>query len=476
MKKRRLLQSDVFWGLAAGFLVLLQFWWLPGEDGSVADSYSTTTDGKLGLFRTLSELFPHVERDAINVVPQFASSLLIIAPDRYPNSKEQQQLFEFVYNGGRLLFTPNAAEATISIPSLGIDFSRRPWSVSPATPAVPAAGGTLPTTPVPATPMPETSVQETPVQETQLAENPVPQPSVEDSGAADATDTSVAPSNTAGVRGADESLDSETHGETVDATSQLVQGPIQFRSTSLLRVPDYFDSESLVVSASGNVEAATWSMGNGRVVVCSSSDIFSNRSMLYPDSRRLAVRIVERCAMHESERTISGDGWITLSEYFNASDAFQQTGILFSPTLRIGTLQLLLVAVLGIWLAFYRFGPATEETTLQRRSLTESAQAVGNLQYRLRDGGAVVRSYLDYMRSQLRRRYGSFLRLDDPDAIANRSGLDRTEVSDQLREANAMANSTQLSPVKAAAMLRWLSALQQRLGGTRGGERGAGNG
>ena len=85
----------------------------------------------------------------------------------------------------------------------------------------------------------------------------------------------------------------------------------------------------------------------------------------------------------------------------------QQTGVLFSPSLRIGTLQLVLVAVLGIWLAFYRFGPAEDVSTLQRRSLTESAQAVGNLQYRLNDGGAVIRSYLEYIRSQLRRRYGS---------------------------------------------------------------------
>ena len=61
-KKRRLLQSDTFWGLAAALLVLLQFWWLPGEDGSAADSYSTTVDGKLGLYRTLSQLFPQVTR------------------------------------------------------------------------------------------------------------------------------------------------------------------------------------------------------------------------------------------------------------------------------------------------------------------------------------------------------------------------------------------------------------------------------
>jgi hypothetical protein len=68
-KKRRLLQSDTFWGLAAALLVLLQFWWLPGEDGSAADSYSTTVDGKLGLYRTLSQLFPDVTRESVKVAP-----------------------------------------------------------------------------------------------------------------------------------------------------------------------------------------------------------------------------------------------------------------------------------------------------------------------------------------------------------------------------------------------------------------------
>ncbi len=416
-KKRRLLQSDTFWGLAAGMLVLLQFWWLPGENGSVADSYSTTIDGKLGLFRTLSELFPRVERDALSVIPESTASLLIIAPDRYPNPTEEQQLYQFVDNGGELLFAPEWSAPEFSLPGLGIELSQRVWP--------------------------------------------------EDVSSLTASTASPAPAVTPGLRPQDESLNSVTSGVEVSTTSDLVDGSVTFLTNAQLELPDHLNPESLVVSASGRVEAATWPIGNGRVVVCSSPDIFSNRSMLYKDSRRLAVRLVERCVIPDPETDAVDDDSIVLSEYFNASDSFQHTGILFSPMLRIGSLQMLLVAVLGIWLAFHRFGPALEVTTLQRRSLTESAQAVGNLQYRLRDGGAVIRSYLEYMRSQLRRRYGSFLRLDDADAIANRSGMNRTEVSDRLREANAMAESTQLSSAKAAAMLRWLSTLQQRLAGTR---------
>ena len=92
-KKRRLLQSDTFWGLTAAFLVVLQFWWLPGEDGSAADSYSTTVDGKLGLYQVLSELYLCVERDVLLVVPKQQSCMVLISPDRYPNEKEQVELY-----------------------------------------------------------------------------------------------------------------------------------------------------------------------------------------------------------------------------------------------------------------------------------------------------------------------------------------------------------------------------------------------
>jgi hypothetical protein len=124
--------------------------------------------------------------------------------------------------------------------------------------------------------------------------------------------------------------------------------------------------------------------------------------------------------------------------------------------------------VLGIWMAFHRFGPAMEVTNTQRRSLTESAQAVGNLQYRLSDGGVVVKGYMDYISSQLRRRYGSQLRLDQHELIASRANMDVQEVRSNLSEAQQMANAPEVSRAKAAGMLRWLAMLQQRLSGNRG--------
>jgi hypothetical protein len=478
-KKRRLLQSDTFWGLAAALLVLLQFWWLPGEDGSAADSYSTTVDGKLGLYRTLSQLFPDVTREAVKVLPAQSATLILVAPDRYPNEKEQQQIYEFVYNGGDLLFapnwmsyewaTPNESLPEVELPSLGIHLTYRSDSTVAA--AIVTAATTTPGA-APATP--ETSTQDSSA--TAEDASTASTDSRETVGSTPATDGSATTNPTAGstpVTTANTGVTAEDNkdgrGVAVHASSSLVTDYIDFQSTAELQLPSNLTTETLLTSADGTVEAATWQLGSGRVLVCSSADLFSNRAMLFKGSRRLAVRMVERCSAKEEDEYSSSNSQpaIVISEYFNASDSFQNTGILFSPTLRIGTLQLLLVAILGIWMAFHRFGPALYVTNSQRRSLTESAQAVGNLQYRLSDGGTVVRSYLDYMTSRLRRRYGSLLRLDQPEQIANRAGMDVEEVRAQLHEAHLMAESGQLPSAKAAAMLRWLARLQQRLEGIR---------
>lgn len=496
-KKRRLLQSDTFWGLTAALLVILQFWWLPGEDGSASDSYSTTVDGKLGLYRTLSQLFPRVERDALLVVPRDRACLVLTSPDRYPNDQEQRQLYDFVYGGGTLVFAPNWDDPEFEMSSLGIHTKERMLSESTtATPTTPLA---VPVTPAGPAEMPAEAADAETEAETvaptksasELEMDAIPpnaaqtntSPTSSQSSPPVATDENdknlfssreemlkkKTPGLTPapGLESSQEEFDTfSAPGETVDVSSDLVEGSVEWNSSADLEVPSHLATETLVTSASDRVEVATWPMGSGRVVACSSPDIFSNRSMLYRNSRRLAVRLVERGYLHGNERS-SQPTPIVISEFFNASDSYAQTGVLLSPSLRIGTLQLLLVAVLGIWLAFYRFGPAQEVSTLQRRSLTESAQAVGNLQYRLNDGGAVIRSYLEYIRSQLRRRYGSIVRLDQPEALALRAGMNVDEVRDRLAEAQMLAETVQLSPDKTAASLRWLAAFQHRLCGTR---------
>ncbi|MCA9008131.1 MAG: hypothetical protein KDB01_00220 [Planctomycetaceae bacterium] len=492
-KKRRLLQSDTFWGLSAAILVVLQFWWLPGEDGSASDSYSTTVDGQLGLYRTLSELFPKVERDALRVVPPEPCCLVLTAPDRYPNEREQNELYQFVTDGGTLVFAPNWGHPDCEIPSLHIGTQDRHRKDSTTATSTSSSGTNASgATSLPAEAAePDSKLQSELEQESKSAAE-LEMDAIPPNGSAESSDG--VKSSDGGKKNDSDGLDSPedllaktppglvappvlnpsqeqledaSHaGETVDVVGTLVEGSVQWHTSADLEVPEYLATDTLVTSASGDIEVATWLIGSGRVIACSSADIFSNRSMLYAAPRRLAVRLVELGVRHGDEE-FGPETAIVINEYFNASDSYAQTGVLFSPSLRIGTLQLILVAVLGIWLAFYRFGPANEVSTLQRRSLTESAQAVGNLQYRLNDGGAVIRSYLEYIRSELRRRFGSGARLDQPVTVAQRAGMDAEEVRIRLAEAEALAESAQLSPEKTAAALRWLTHLQSRLSGIR---------
>jgi hypothetical protein len=131
--------------------------------------------------------------------------------------------------------------------------------------------------------------------------------------------------------------------------------------------------------------------------------------------------------------------------------------------MRIGTLQLILVVILSIWLAFHRFGPAQQDLQHQRRSLTETAAAVGNLQYRIADGGSLVAARLEYLRGQLRRRFGSTVSLQNLPSLARVSGLPIEEISSRLNLAEAQAMQSRLPLSEASATIRWLGQLQQAL-------------
>lgn len=123
-KKRRLQRSDRIWAGAALLLVLLQFWWLPGEDGSAADSYSATVDGKLALYRLAARLFPRVEREAQRMLPEENCVMLVLGPDVYPTQQQQSELSAWVRGGGCLVFAPNLRQPQVQLPELGISIGQ----------------------------------------------------------------------------------------------------------------------------------------------------------------------------------------------------------------------------------------------------------------------------------------------------------------------------------------------------------------
>lgn len=449
MKKKRRLQADAVWAAGAALLILLQFWWLPGSPGSTVDSFSTGIDGKLGLFRALDRLFPHVEREKERPIPDSNCTLLIIGPDRLPTAAEQTRLAAFVNGGGTLLFAPSFTEPTVDLAELRINLTGlNPLESfgAPTPNSSPGPGGLPP-----------------------RATSSVP--------ASDESADPVVPT-TPSVQPATESAELPLMGtREVLCESRFSAGTAELTVGSRLT---WLPSDSEVLAESGNAAmAASWELGAGRVIVCTTPDFFSNRSLLMPAASRLAVRLAAWGILQPS--TYQEEGWtifdksrIVISEYFNTTDSMLGAGVLFSSGLRIGTLQLILAAALALWLGFHRFGPAEPDLRLQRRSLTETACAVGNLQYRSSDGGALVSARLDYLQGQLRRRYGSAVSLQNRASLTRLSGLTADEVSSRLNLAERQSSHPRLPVSDAAVTIRWLSQLQQAVLGSLPGRHGRG--
>ncbi|MEZ6124780.1 MAG: DUF4350 domain-containing protein [Planctomycetaceae bacterium] len=503
-KPPRHLPADIYWLAAVAILVLLQFWWLPGDPGTPSDTYSATIEGKRGFFQTLLELsqadlLPEVSRETLKMVPDRPCTLLVLSPDRYPNQHEQQELAEFVMNGGTLLFAPNWFRPTCSIPQLNVRIESHYFheedlvqaQVSPPAGKVPAENQSgepketespgidpLPAE-APETTAPEAdsnSVSELPTSKASANAAPSSAPTAEPaSESATDTDQSLRDARKKStLPAADPGLPLDESDEEVslwgisdfDSNSTLVDGSVPWRTRAALE-PLLSSATVLVKSGSGTPQVAAWKYGSGLVVVSASGDVFSNRAMLDDSQAELAVRLVEYANGHHSRSASSPP--IVVSEFLNASDSYRGTAVLVSPSLRSGTLQLITIAVLAGWFGFHRFGPPRHVNTFQRRSLTESATAVGNLQFRTSSGLEVLARYLEYFRTQVQRTVGATVHLDQTRIIAVRAGLTEDDVSAGIQRAISLCRREVVSSAEAASAIRQLSVILNRLTGHRAG-------
>ncbi len=478
-KKRRLQKSDVFWLTAVALLILLQFWWVPGDPGTPDDTYSNSIEGKRGFFQTMEDLsaanlFPPVRRESLRLIPEDRCTLVILSPDRYPNEHEQSDLANFVVNGGTLLFAPNWANPNCSIPGLNIqteyyNFDDNISVVSPVTPALPpnSADGTsqavqpeaaelmaeapdAPDVEQPATtPAGRAASDKNPngILKDAIRQKPVspPRPTQQVSDLADSDD----------LRNVEKFL----------TNSQLVEGSVPWQTRATMST--FGKPVVLVEALQDNVQAAAWPLGNGLVVVSASADVFSNRAMLDDAQAELAIRLVEYAHAHHADHFAFAGTPVVIGEFLNASDAYRGTAVLMSPSLRSGTLQLITIAILAGWFGFHRFGPPKRINTFQRRSLTESAMAVGNLHFRTSSGGEAVHCYIEYMKTQLQRMFGSSLRLNDAKGIALRTGLEPDEVQNRINNACSLDGASSATASQAASAIRDLSELLELLTGNR---------
>lgn len=491
-KKRRLQRSDKLWLGGAALMVLLQFWWLPGERRAPDDTFSTSIEGKRGFYDTLVSLseagvLPEIRRENERLVPEEAGTLLILSPDRYPDKREQDELADYVRKGNALLFAPNWVDADINIPSLNVTIteshiveeetvvataSGSPGSASgsPGTETLAEADDDSAAPPSAKDKDDGSSMQkESDAQaaarraakkaaEAQQA-NSKP-PSKKDK---DKKDDSAAPRPST-LPSQSDPLDDLEFGESpvsdLQVESQLIEGPVVWRTRAKMSTKNW-GAKTLIKSTYGTIQVASWKHGSGRVVVSASPDVFSNRAMLNSRQAELAVRLVEYTHSEHYDRTRP----IIVCEYLNASQSYQQTGVLMSPSLRSGSLQLLLVTFLVGWFGFHRFGPARRDSSKERRSLEESANAVGNLFYRTGSGGAAVAAYLDYARSQIRKSFGNSVQLTDFQAIALRTGQDETHIAATIENAIALSKVSSGSPSACAAAIRGVSDIVNHLRG-----------
>ncbi|MFM8729175.1 MAG: DUF4350 domain-containing protein, partial [Planctomycetaceae bacterium] len=270
------------------------------------------------------------------MLPEENCVLLVLGPDVYPTQQQQSQLSAWVRGGGCLVFAHNLRDQQVELPELGISIGKLSVhegsdGVAQLVEEVADAG------------------QSSDVRRSQKQAQQRSTPSVAPPGAVPAA----------------EQLSEQTEIRTVQVTvdNELSGGPVTYSTRSRLSVPAGLQSQPLVRSATAGDQVLEVRCGYGRVLVCSTADLFSNRTLLDRAGRRLAVRLLERARrplpaddQNYWQPAFDGDR-IELSEYFNAADSYRSTGVLLSPAMRIGTLQLLLVAVLAIWLAFHRFGP-----------------------------------------------------------------------------------------------------------------------
>lgn len=488
--KKRLLKSDRMWLVAVLLLLLLQFWWLPGAPRTPDDTYSNTIAGQRGFFETLKVLseagqLPPVLRITDRLVPDEPCTLVILSPDRYPNEYEQRELTSFVQNGGNLLFAPNWVTPACRISALGLETTETYLAdedtvVQPVGSPAPPPGTTLPA---------EKEEQDLPAEKAESGSEPRlseragrPQDqSASPARSTDSTDETTEQSSDesppslrdvqdAIVRdGTSPELITDFE-QTIEATvadvethSPLVSGTVEWRTRAGIRT-FRMQPRVLVETDSGTPQAATWNYGLGHVLLSASADIFSNRSMLYPQQAELAVRLIEE--LHTTHDN-PGRTPIVVSEFLNASDSYRGTGVLMNPSLRSGTLQLILLALLAGWFGFHRFGPAEPDTAGERRTLTESAASVGNLFFRTQSGGEAVARYLDYVRSRIQEQFGSSVRLEDTKLIARRCGLDPQDVRERIDQAIGLSGARSTTPPQAAQAIRQLSDVMKRLSGGR---------
>jgi hypothetical protein len=239
-------------------------------------------------------------------------------------------------------------------------------------------------------------------------------------------------------------------------TTPLASG--KFRWQSFGHVEAGSPDAEVLVEVDGEPQVIRQRVGQGILIVASSDYIFTNRSLATDDNGLLAFRILE-CGEPLD---------VSFDESLNRSGAPKVLGLLFDPSVRPITLQVLIAAILFVWLGSRRFGPPLVTTAAEHRSITEHAVALGNLHFKAGTGARAVAWYLDYFRNELKLHYAAASGAQEATLLARRANMEQHVVARVLGEAGAVTREPRVSDARAASVLRALAGIKSNLDRAKG--------
>lgn len=227
--------------------------------------------------------------------------------------------------------------------------------------------------------------------------------------------------------------------------TELATGDFGWRSVAKINAP----TATPLVKHKDTVQAVLLRHGSGRIVVVASDFIFTNQSLAWKDNSVLAMRLVEAAGP---------ESYVTFDESLNETGTPKIVGLLFSPSLRSITVQLLAVTLLYGWWRSRRFGPLLPTAAPARHNIVDHTDTVGRLYWNTKDGAGVLRIYFKQLVSDLRLKHhkGHEDRVLEP--IARRLGRKPRQVHKLLRNAAKSARGRRpLDRRAAAGLIRQLS-------------------
>ncbi|WLD13690.1 DUF4350 domain-containing protein [Planctellipticum variicoloris] len=207
----------------------------------------------------------------------------------------------------------------------------------------------------------------------------------------------------------------------------------------------------LLVEHRGAPQAVKMTWGAGQIVFVASPLIFSNQLLTYGDNSILAIRLLEQ---------FDEVYYIEFDESLNASGTPKSVGILFDPTIRPITIQLILLCFLYGWWNSRRFGPLLPKLLTPRQNIVDHTDALGSWYWKSRDGGGVLQTYLKQTLAELRGHATAAQERRRLEPIARRLNLTVDEVLGVLDTARSAAEKPRLTRRSAANWIRKLSELR----------------